>query len=502
MKKPDWIETPGLQLLMEHLVPEASKVLMSEDDYQPVLVTGDTGVGKSYVKDRILTAANISEGDSITVNCAAFPRELIESELFGHEPYSFTGAGGKRKLGLVESHKGVLVLDEIGTLSKYMQAKLLTFLETGDFRRIGGLETNRSETRIVALNNQDTSDPKFRQDFLYRFYIINVPALYARRQDVLYLLRRWAPDVKWTKWDLLQIMTYHWPGNLRELWLFARLTQRTYADEHRFRTIHPGVLYWLRNIRFAPYNQQGYAFVEESTKLLSRNFGTLPSFLFSQDCKATVAKYCSNLAFGNEHGEKGFLLQDLDIKRPRVNQKSSENEQDEISSLVEPEDCVQEELSSCQDAQLEDYDWEWGLWCELFGQNPFCEKDILSLIASGKRGENLPDVSFYGPDVTTGSFYDEFIRLQKRLDEKLYVEKRSPDGGETAVKNVTERPSIEQNVPDDLERAFQVLAERVDAWTYKERWLNYWRAKSVSTAEIARKFNLNRKTLSSALNKK
>lgn len=501
MKNPDWKDTPGLRFLLEQLVPEASKVLMSEDDYQPVLVTGDTGVGKSHVKNRILEAAKISEGDRIPVNCATFPRELIEAELFGYEDGAFTDARKGGKSGLVDEDKKVLILDEIGSLPQYMQAKLLTFLETGDFRRVGGTTKENSPIRILALTNQDTSKLKFRQDFIYRFFIVNVPALYARRQDVVFLLREWAPKVKWTKWDLLQIMTYNWPGNLRELWLFAQLVKNTQVNRDRYPSKPRGVLYWLRNFRFTAY-RHGQAFARESSKLLSRNIGKLPSFFFSQDFQSAVAKYCPNLALADKSGDKEFLLRDLDIKIQRINRKSSEKDPFLEKFLSGIECDLPEEPKSCQEEKTKEPDWEleWATWCELFSQDPLCEEDILSRITSSKEGENLPRYSFFDPDEDVKA-WDNWIRLREQLYEELYGKRRSADGGETVFSNATEQPNILKDGPDNLELAFQNLAEKMDPRTYRKRWIDYWNSKGTKPSDIARKFKRSPKTISSMLAK-
>jgi len=223
LKEPEWINTPGLDYLLESRVPQAAEILKSKDRYEPILLVGDTGTGKSYLRDRILEASGFKEIDKesdekivVEVNCAAIPENLIESVLFGYMKGTFTDAKND-KAGLVDCSAKVLILDEIGTLPKHLQAKLLTFLDTGKYIRVGGTKNQNSKTKILAITNANLDNEAFRDDFLYRFHSVEVPGLHKRRHDIAFLMTKLASDVPWTKSDVLLLMAYHWPGNVRQL---------------------------------------------------------------------------------------------------------------------------------------------------------------------------------------------------------------------------------------------------------------------------------------------
>lgn len=197
-----------------------------------VLITGESGTGKELVAKAIHQLSPRSKGPCIAINCGAIPENLLESELFGHEKGSFSGAH-IRKQGKVEfSHKGTLFLDEIGELSTQLQVKLLRFLQEKTIQRVGGREDIPVDTRIVAATNRnistDVANGSLREDLYYRISVIHlkIPALRDRGDDILLLashfLHKANADFKKkglrfsaaTK-ELLEC--YEWPGNVREL---------------------------------------------------------------------------------------------------------------------------------------------------------------------------------------------------------------------------------------------------------------------------------------------
>ncbi len=220
----NWFDTPGLEYLLTELVPQAAELLTSKERQKPVLLVGPTGAGKTHIKKQILQKADLSD-NALPINCAALPENLIESQLFGYKKGAFTGAE-KDSLGFFDSDKKVLILDEIGTLQKPLQAKLLTVLETGQYFKVGAIKPEQKKNiKILAMTNENLDSPNFRADFVYRFHVIEVPGLHSRRQDVLYLLRKLIPDMEWAHEDLLRLMAYHWPGNVRELVDFVNLVK-------------------------------------------------------------------------------------------------------------------------------------------------------------------------------------------------------------------------------------------------------------------------------------
>jgi two-component system, NtrC family, nitrogen regulation response regulator NtrX len=200
-----------------------------------VLITGESGTGKELVATAIHAASRRSDRPFVTVNCAAIPRDLVESEMFGHERGSFTGAT-ERRLGRFElAHAGTLFLDEIGDLSQEAQAKLLRTLETGELQRIGAEGTIKVDVRVVAATNRrlddEVNDGLFREDLYFRLNVfpIHLPPLREHLGDlpalVAYLAERVRPRQAstFTSAAIAALSAYSWPGNVREL---ANLVER------------------------------------------------------------------------------------------------------------------------------------------------------------------------------------------------------------------------------------------------------------------------------------
>jgi len=197
-----------------------------------VLLTGDTGTGKELFARALHERSTRRQRTLVSVNCAALPPTLIESELFGHERGAFTGAVNPRHGRFEVGDKGTLFLDEIGDLPLELQAKLLRVLQEGEFERLGSSQTRRIDVRLIAATNRDLEEMaaagKFRTDLLYRLNVfpIRVPTLRERRDDIPRLvwyiihrrqraLRREITNVPAGVMEMLQ--AYEWPGNVREL---------------------------------------------------------------------------------------------------------------------------------------------------------------------------------------------------------------------------------------------------------------------------------------------
>jgi two-component system nitrogen regulation response regulator NtrX len=200
-----------------------------------VLITGESGTGKELVAAAIHAASRRRGRAFVTVNCAAIPRDLVESEMFGHERGSFTGAT-ERRLGRFElAHGGTLFLDEVGDLSQEAQAKLLRTLETGELQRIGAETMMRIDARVIAATNRQlgeaVSGGAFREDLFFRLNVfpIQLPPLRERLEDLPALVAHLAERVRprhaarFTDAALDALASYSWPGNVREL---ANLVER------------------------------------------------------------------------------------------------------------------------------------------------------------------------------------------------------------------------------------------------------------------------------------
>jgi two-component system response regulator AtoC len=202
----------------------------------PVLLNGETGVGKEVVARTLHGYSPRANRRFLKVNCAALPSELIESELFGYERGAFTGAA-KTKLGKFDlADGGTILLDEIGDMDVRLQAKLLQVLQDQEFERLGGSETIRVNVRVMAATHVDleeaVQDGRFREDLYYRLNCMNfvVPPLRDRREEILplaeYFVEKYntpgTPELHITAELEHALLGYHWPGNVRELENFMR----------------------------------------------------------------------------------------------------------------------------------------------------------------------------------------------------------------------------------------------------------------------------------------
>jgi DNA-binding NtrC family response regulator len=208
---------------VQHLVELAAA------NYSSVLITGETGTGKSLIAKSIHYNGSNANGPFIAVNCAAIPESLMEAELFGYEKGAFTGAD-KTNLGLFEmAAEGTLFLDEIGEMPLHLQSKLLGVLDDKQIRRLGGQSLKPVNVRIIAATNADMDaavrDRRFREDLFYRLCVmqIHVPPLRGRIGDLADLCRHFiaqiAPDqdIALTDEQIKGMQNYAWPGNVREL---------------------------------------------------------------------------------------------------------------------------------------------------------------------------------------------------------------------------------------------------------------------------------------------
>ena len=191
-----------------------------------VLITGPSGSGKEVVARSIHMVSERADNAYVAVNCGAIPRELLESELFGHEKGSFTGAVNQRQGRFEEAHKGTLFLDEIGDMPIDMQVKLLRVLEERRVQRVGGRGEMEVDARIISATHRDIDqaidEQRFREDLFYRLAVfpIHLPPLAERREDIPLLVRaflRRKTDVQFNASAIQWLSLHDWPGNVREL---------------------------------------------------------------------------------------------------------------------------------------------------------------------------------------------------------------------------------------------------------------------------------------------
>jgi two-component system, NtrC family, nitrogen regulation response regulator NtrX len=222
-------EMVGKGRALEQIRAEIAKVAKTE---AKVLITGESGTGKELVARAIHRLSGRARGPFEKLNCAALPKDLVESELFGYEKGAFTGAAQMKRGRLEASDRGTLFLDEVGDMSLETQAKFLRAIETGEIERLGGTRTIAVDARIVSATNKDLAAEiqagRFREDLFYRLNVvpIHLPPLRARRDDIRPLVEHFVarlgsehgrPPRTVAPEALERLERYSWPGNVREL---------------------------------------------------------------------------------------------------------------------------------------------------------------------------------------------------------------------------------------------------------------------------------------------
>ncbi|HET9251932.1 MAG TPA: sigma-54 dependent transcriptional regulator [Candidatus Eisenbacteria bacterium] len=222
-------EMVGKSGALEHVRAEIAKVARTD---AKVLITGESGAGKELIARAIHRGSARARGPFEKLNCAALPKDLVESELFGYEKGAFTGATQMKRGRLEAADQGTLFLDEVGDMSLETQAKFLRAIETGEIERLGSTRTISVDTRIVAATNKDLPAEieagRFREDLFYRLNVVPVhlPPLRQRPEDIPLLIAHFAerfckehgrPARLFTREALDRLTKYGWPGNVREL---------------------------------------------------------------------------------------------------------------------------------------------------------------------------------------------------------------------------------------------------------------------------------------------
>ena len=224
-----------------------SLIEISARSTHPVFFHGETGTGKELFSRAIHDLSPRSERPFLALNCAALPKDLVESELFGHEKGAFTSATHTREGAFETANGGTLFLDECGELDLSVQAKLLRILETGQYSRVGSHEERRADVRIVTATHRDlrqlVAEGKFREDLFYRLHVIpiSIPPLRERMEDlpllVPALLESLKIDASWTEEAMDMLRAYDFPGNVRELKSIIELAM-VLSDDRQIKKEH------------------------------------------------------------------------------------------------------------------------------------------------------------------------------------------------------------------------------------------------------------------------
>lgn len=244
-------EIVGNSPALNHALETAIKVAPTD---MSVLITGESGVGKESFSKIIHALSGRKHGNFIAVNCGAIPEGTIDSELFGHEKGSFTGATDARKGYFEAVNGGTIFLDEVGELPLGTQARLLRILENGEFIKVGSSKVLKTDVRIIAATNRDllerAQQGKFREDLYYRLATvpIRVPRLTERKEDINILFRKFAtlfseknhsPLVQLDQEAQQLLATYSWPGNIRQL---KNITEQICVLEADSNPVSAGIL--------------------------------------------------------------------------------------------------------------------------------------------------------------------------------------------------------------------------------------------------------------------
>lgn len=246
----------GRSKLLDRAIEVAMRVAQTD---LSVLITGQSGVGKEFFPQIIHDNSPRKHGPYIAVNCGAIPEGTIDSELFGHEKGSFTGATGERKGYFQEADKGTIFLDEVAELPLTTQVRLLRVLQSGEFMRVGSSKVLKTDVRVVAATNINLTSAietgRFREDLYYRLNTVPiiVPSLCERREDISILFRNFAseialqyrmPIISLTDTARHALENYSWPGNIRQLKNVAEqisaIETKREIDEHTLLKYLPG----------------------------------------------------------------------------------------------------------------------------------------------------------------------------------------------------------------------------------------------------------------------
>ena len=341
----------------------------------PIMIVGETGVGKSmflHISQKLFEEEN-SGSPVCWANCSHFEGNLARSELFGHVKGAYTDAK-KDKKGIIEvADGGLLILEEIGELSFEVQAMLLTFIETGQYRRVGDSEIRNAKVKIIGATNNEEA---LRDDFKYRFVPFYVPSLYQRRNDVLYYMCYSFPELleSLTMNEVLAILAYHWPGNVREIERVVFLMQKerlnlneiefeSEADKSRFesfRLMHTDKRYTFLDTRDTENIYYGVKYFDGDVVLLEKLLNKLKVGLANDKVKYAFKKIPN-------------IKEDIDqFLEPGVISPYRQIIEDFNVHLVIP----MEEFNQAYEGFL--------AFCSLFGQDPFKRKNILSDIKNGQ----------------------------------------------------------------------------------------------------------------------
>lgn len=300
----------------KHIITNSKKLIETKKlaeklakSSKTILITGESGTGKELMAQSIHNVSERKKQPFIALNCAAISENLLESELFGYEGGSFTGALKEGKVGLFEqAHNGTIFLDEIGDMPMYLQTKLLRVLQEGQVMRVGGSKILDIDVRVIAATNvnilQKIEDGKFRADLYYRINVlpINIPPLRERKEDILLILEKITKKDRFFDEDVKCILQqYNWPGNIREL-----MNVGDYID-----TLCTNKRISLKDL---PYNFQNIECIKAKEKKCFDEINLEKEVLIILDEYSKIEIGLGRIKILNIIAEKGILVKESEIR--------------------------------------------------------------------------------------------------------------------------------------------------------------------------------------------
>jgi transcriptional regulator with AAA-type ATPase domain len=436
----EWIVTPGL----------INEVKRFENLYNiakdlPIMICGPTGVGKSLFihifRKLFIEEYGKKAKDPVRLNCAAFGKDIILSELFGHVKGAFSGAHTTKKGHIEKADGGVLILEEIGVIPERGQEQLLTFIEDGYYFKLGGIERQHAKVRIIATTNKTKED--FREDFWHRFFPFYVPPLHKRRMDLLYYLAKKFPGITLNLMPkhVLMLLCYNWPGNVRELEKVALMINWELENE-KTNLAERGLIQYAQNIFAGKGNNMKpplslkieEVFSHTSTVFNHSDYTSLGSSKIVL-LETSLRAFGVNVDLLNSILEMGCLSLNAESKkRPFKNNDDLEwRKNAEIEKRLGVHACLQTEI-------FETISFIFEVYCMVFLQHPHMNHNLID-VKENYFAYYILDM----PDINLPFFDKKYFGLRKNLFEFVTQTKIPdhiktfpfPDINEKEIKEIT-----------------------------------------------------------------
>jgi DNA-binding NtrC family response regulator len=482
MEKTKWIVPPRLRENVEEFLLLYKSIKGTKK--QPVLIRGPRGVGKTLFTD-IFKKVYLEDNPAIAkdeankvfrINIAAIPENLLESELFGHKKGSFTGAVIEKK-GFFEVAKGgLLILEEVGDLSESVQAKLLTTMEDGIFYRVGDTQPRNAEgIQIIATSNQP--DEKFRDDFRDRFIQFHVTPIFERRGDILYYLNEKFPDVLEVllPHQLLSILTYQWPGNVREIERVGYLIRaRDMQSKERLAHVDEDHIVWTDDLMhfrkadtlidpfatkelFDRLKKAGVDAVGVDKELKKRKFGLIYDEGPGQPVFRNVEEYENKII------EDNYEYMKANSKDFRITKSEYHDRYTKIGRFrhyLADSDSDYWGAKSVNVLAFEDIYREFSFYCYIFYQNPQADNNLLEIEKNFFEGTvDYEWATFVESIIGKFTGLREKIKLHKQIYNYLHSLPKDKEKPQMIITDLTQIELLKKYCSDLLQKTDDNVAQ-------------------------------------------